>query len=224
MRRNLIVLVCLVFCGFLSSVRADNINVSYTASGTPGDLTLNFSVNNNLIGTTQNFYFFGVNLDSNNIIAGTPIDHGSSTPWFTESDQNLTFSEFPGGGGVGYNDIWVDEFNSVGPGSTTSGFEVEISDLAVPLSVEWFAFTNTDVPYCGGGNFNGAGDGPEISCTTNPGFQGFTFLDGGSTTYVEPYSLSVPEPSSLILCAAGVGFLIACAAIRRTKLSRQSAV
>ncbi len=81
MRRNLIVLFCLVFCGFLSSVYADNINVSYTATGKPGDWTLNFSVDNNLIGTIQGFYFFGVVLNPDSIIVGTPKDQVTSIPW-----------------------------------------------------------------------------------------------------------------------------------------------
>jgi hypothetical protein len=50
----------LLFAVVPLTAKADPINVSATVSGSAGDWTLDFSVNNNLAGAPdQDFYFFG---------------------------------------------------------------------------------------------------------------------------------------------------------------------
>jgi hypothetical protein len=206
MRKNLVILILMVFFGLLSSANADPINVSYTVSGSTGNWTLDFSVTDNLIGTDQGFYFFGVSLSSDNN-TGSPTDYG---PWTPQESAPWSNTEL-GGSSVLYNDTWVDDGNSAPPGTTTSGFEVTISDAVAPTAVGWYVFTTGGIPYCY----------TPLDCTLNPGFEGAILYDTVSgtsvstTTYYpqpqpQPEPQPAPEPDSLILCATGLGLLMAC--------------
>jgi hypothetical protein len=164
-----------------SALPADPLGVSYTVGGSPGDWALDFSVANNIAGApNQSFYFFGVDLSATNI-TGSPV---SFTPDFP-------FNPSPyGGPDETYNNVWLYDAPVATqlPGTTTSGFDVTISDSVAPTSVDWFAFTadtNLAPSYTGGGNFNGA---------FNPGFSGV--------------ASEVPEPSTLGLFGAALAGMI----------------
>ena len=71
-----IAIIGLALTGTMVSAQANLIDVSYTASGSPGAWTLDFSVTNNL-GDTNNVYYFGVRLPLQNISNCSP--RGDST-------------------------------------------------------------------------------------------------------------------------------------------------
>jgi len=145
-------------------------SVSFTTSGSPGNLTLDFSVTNNL-GGTNDIYFFGVQVDSGRDITGSPtgFNPNSWTSW-----NNAPY----GGSSTNYNNVWIGS-SSLLPGNTLSGFDVVTTDLVAPTNVHWFAFA-TNGTYTGVGNFHSQ---------SNPGFEGVT---NASNT-------SVPEPSACAL-------------------------
>jgi len=182
----------LVLCFSLSA----DINVSYTVTGSPGDYTLDFSVNNAIVGApNQDLYFFGVDLSSTNI-TGSPASFSTFA----------AYNPFTEGGGIGanitYNNVWlVSTFPTVGttalPGTTTSGFDVTITDTVAPTSVNWFAVTDGTDLYSGSGNLN-------PSRPDNPLFEG-TATETTSTT---------PEPSTLAFLGAGLAGIVA---LRRHK-------
>jgi hypothetical protein len=181
----------LLFAVVPLTVKADPINVSATVSGSAGDWTLDFSVNNNLAGApNQDFYFFGVLLSSTNI-TGTPAsfstypDFNPSTSW--------------GGANITYNNVWLlTSYPTIGtnalPGTTTSGFDVTITDATVPTSVDWFAFTDGTDPYSGPGNLNTI----QSNGAENPLFEGA----------VTPTIVATPEPSSLLMLGTGLLALV----------------
>lgn len=175
------------------SLSAGPINVSYTVTGSSGDWTLDFSVNNNLAGASnQSMYFFGVDLTSTDITA-TPASFGVDPGTFVTSPF--------GGSNTVYDDVWGVPvgYGLAVPGTTTSGFEVTTSDITAPAEVGWFAFTfdpTNSTPYTGGGNFN---------TPQNPGFEGLATQSSTTT----------PEPSTLPLLGAGLAGI--CASRRKSK-------
>jgi len=163
------------------AAQANPIDVSYTVSGTSGAYVLDFTVTNNLLAfPSQNVYFFGVDLSGRDI-TGSPADYDPNA-W--PSWTNTSF----GGSSTVYNNNWIDNiYTDLLPGSSLSGFDVQISDAVAPTAVSWFAFAYSpdDVdPYTGGGNFNGQ---------QNPGFEGIAGTDP-----------SVPEPTTWIGMLTGL--------------------
>jgi len=132
--------ITLALAVMLSSVSyADAIDVTYTASGSPGSWDLNFTVTNNMTAwPAQDVYQFGVVLSAANV-TGSPAGYD---PTVYTSWTNF----FDGGGPFFYNNIWVDliDFNHLLPGQSLSGFIAGISDAAPPTSVQWFAFSVPD--------------------------------------------------------------------------------
>ncbi|MGD0467686.1 MAG: PEP-CTERM sorting domain-containing protein [Terriglobales bacterium] len=186
----------LLFAVVAPTAKADPINVSYTVSGSAGDWTLDFSVNNNLAGAAnQNFYFFGVLLSSTNITGIPATFYSFPFPPFNPSTLY-------GGANINYNNVWLG--NGYGtnalPGTTTSGFDATITDATVPTSVDWFAFTYGTDPYSGPGDLDTLSDG-----ALNALFEGAA--SAASTT--------IPEPSSLLLMGSG---LLAVTGVVRRKL------
>lgn len=165
------VLICAIALGAI----ADPVNVGYYATGSAGDWTLNFQVNNNLAGAPdQDLYLFGLALSAPDVV-------GSPTAIPTWDNSGL------GGSNTLYNNVWLDASASqLLPGAMLSGFEVHESDLTLPQTVQWFAFTSGSTAYPGGGNF---GD------PFNPGSEGL--------------ATNLPEPNSgMMLAGVLAGFLL----------------
>ncbi len=176
-----------------ASASADPLGVTYTITGGPGNWTLDFSVTNNIVGApNQVFYFFGVYLP------GSPV---TGSPALIPADPGLVFnpSLVFGGSDTNYNDTWlgnVDPANAH-PGSTTSGFDVLVTSLAAPSSVQWFGFTedtNFLPTYTGGGQINTKGS-ESFYADVSPGFEG---LATGTT------NATVPEPGTLALLTSAL--------------------
>lgn len=150
-------------------VQAVPITVAYTVTGSTGNYDLGFSVTNNMLGTTQAVYFFGVELSAPGIIASPPGYNPDKWPtWGPNSSY--------GGSSTIYNNNWIDvTYGNLFPGTTLSGFNVHVTDAAAPTSVKWFAF-GYGSEYLGGDNF---------SHNFNPLFEG------------EAFTSAVPEPSSI---------------------------
>jgi hypothetical protein len=167
------------------AAQAGPISVTYTVSGTSGDYTLDFTVSNNMTGfPSQDVYFFGVELSGRDIV-GSPSADWNPNSWV--SWNNTTF----GGSSIVYNNNWIDfGYTGLLPGTSLSGFDVQISDAVAPTSVNWFAFAYSPDdadPYTGGGNFNSE---------ENPGFEGVTGA-------VSP-NASAPEPAAGTLLLTGL--------------------
>ena len=164
----------LLALSIVGAASAAAVNVSYTVSGTSGAYVLDFSVNNN-IAAGQNLYFFGVKLGNRNIV-GSPTGYDPNRwPWW----ENSSF----GGSSTRYDNVWIDtSFSHLGYGSTQSGFQVAVSDLTAPTSVQWFAVGyGPSSPYGGSDYFYSP---------LNPGFEGVA-------------SQAVPEPMSMAALSLG---------------------
>lgn len=158
------------------AAHAGPVDVTYTVSGSTGNWFLDFTVTNNMLGTTQDVYFFGVQLGARDIV-GSPsgYDSNSWTAW-----SNTSY----GGSSMVYNNNWIGYGSShLTPGLSFSGFKVHSIDAIAPTGVNWFAY-GSGSSYTGD-HFNG---------NTNPGFEGRAGLA----------SAAVPEPTSIALVLAGL--------------------
>lgn len=203
---------------------ADGIGVTYTVSGSSGAWILDFSVTNNL-NAGQDVYLFGVLLPAQDIVA-SPAGWTNCVHSCTATTLN-TVSGGPagidlGGPNITFNNLWheplvLNPSDAIPFGDTLSGFEVEVTSVLPPTSVEWFAYgaditPDGTAPYTGGGEFMISGDclaAYGVTCAVqsveNPGFAG---------------SASVPEPSSALLLA--MSFLgVAAFAFRRGRVARR---
>jgi hypothetical protein len=172
------VLICAAAIAGASNAAAGPITVYYQTTGSAGNWTLDFIVSNNLAGSPdQALYLFGVLLSAPNVV-GSPAayDPTAITTWDNSS---------LGGSSTQYNNVWLDaSASNLLPGSTLSGFEVEVTDALPPQSVQWFAMTFGSTQYLGGGSF---GD------PSNPGFEGV--------------GAPVPEPGAGVLLSGALGGL-----------------
>ncbi|MFY9234123.1 MAG: PEP-CTERM sorting domain-containing protein [Fimbriimonadaceae bacterium] len=154
-------------------------NVTVALSGSSGNWTMDFSVENTLGVNNMDIYFFGVQLSARDIT-------GSPTTWDPNTWTSWDNSGF-GGSSTIYNNNWIN-FNNVNDliqnGETVSGFVAHSTDTNAPTSIRWFAFaadfTGSGANYFGGDNFNSS---------SNPGFEGKIDV--------------VPEPASMIALAVG---------------------
>ncbi len=151
--------------------------VDYTISGSSGNWTLDFNVTNNFFSGEGNLYFFGVLLSAPGIV-------GSPANW----DPNMwpSWDNSPyGGSSTIYNNNWINfsTVNDITPGTSLSGFQVLVTDLNAPTSVQWFAFAYNGV-YGGNDFFNNS---------SNPGFEGI--------------ANPVPEPATMAVLGLGVAAL-----------------
>ncbi len=150
-------------------------SVSYSVSGVSGNYILDFAVTNDMLGTDQGIYFFGVSL-SNRDIVGSPTNYDPNS-WTTWNNAGY------GGSGTTYNNNWIAaSYGDLTPGNSLSGFQAHLTDVTAPTSVAYFlfSFSPTSTPYLGGGNFHS---------NYNPGFEGV--------------AQAVPEP--MTMAALGLG-------------------
>lgn len=152
--------------------------VTYTATGSPGDFTLDFSLTNHADGT-NNLYFFGVLLDGATV-SGVPAGWSELGP-FDVPDLAGNFAT--------YNLTWIStdpHATFIPPGGTLGGFRVHLTSQAVPEAILWFAFAL-------GGTYDGT---DFIGDPRNPGFPGVVTPSGSF-----PH---VPEPASMGLVGLGL--------------------
>jgi hypothetical protein len=170
-------LVVLSWSTFVTGLLAQPV-ITYTSSGTPGNYTLDFTVNNSMPGTEGfDIYFFGVLV--NGQVSGSPSGYYSSyystihTVEITGPASNWQF-----------NNTWIDPTYSALPtGRTLSEFDVSDADQNAPTSVQYFAIGyDGAVAYTGSGNEN-------LSSPSNPPlFVGYALA-------------AVPEPATFPLIA-----------------------
>jgi hypothetical protein len=164
--------------------------VTETVTGTSGNYTLDFTIQNTL-NPPMDVYFFGVQIDSGRDIVGSP------TGYDPNSLPNWNNSLY-GGSNINYNNNWIDNSYTYLPsGSTLGGFSVYTTDAVAPVSVNWFAFA---VGYANqGGNYTGT---DYFNTTYNPGFEGVT-------------TSAVPEPSTVVMAA--IAAVVGLGALRRRR-------
>jgi hypothetical protein len=123
--------------------------VTYTVSGSSGDFTLDFTLNNGSPGTEgMDAYFWGV-YDANGTVSASP---SSYVP------VGGPFSPF---GPIPYNNIWIDPTDSALPtGASLSGFDVLDTSATAPTSVPYFVYAESPggstLLYTGPGNVLGS--------------------------------------------------------------------
>ena len=162
--------------------------VQFYLSGSSGDWTLDFEVTNNLGVNNLDIYFFGVQLESRNIVGSPPNwDPNAWTTW-----DNSPY----GGSNTIYNNNWIifGGPDMIQNGETLNGFKAKSSNAGTPANVKWFAFA---YDWTGGGAVYGGND--YFNADWNPGFEGVANI--------------VPEPVTISALAAGLGL----AALRRRK-------
>jgi hypothetical protein len=150
----------------MATAQANEIDVSYTVSGSPGSWVYDFSVTNNLInspGGESDIYLFGVELGVANV-TGYP-----NANWGLPSFNSLNSGSYTGGQGIQYGINWIDgNFpTSLLPGQTLSGFRAASTEATARSSVRWYAFSAST-----GGFY--AGTFCTMNCGapfTNPGFE-----------------------------------------------------
>ena len=170
-------LVVLAWSTFVTDLFAQPV-ITYTSSGTPGNYTLDFTVNNTTPGT-QGFdiYFFGVLV--NGQVSGSP------SGYYPAYYSNIHTVEVTGPAyNWQFNNDWIDPTYSAMPtGTTLSGFDVSDADQNAPTSVQYFAFG-----YGGGLAYTGAGNENLSSPSNSPLFVGYALA-------------AVPEPATFPLIA-----------------------
>ena len=158
--------------------------VSYTVSGTPGQYTMDFTVNNTTPGTSGfDIYFFGVLVDG--VASSSPSGYYSSYYFATHTVETTGPAyDWP------FNNTWIDPtYTALPTGSTRSGFDVSDTDQNAPTSVQYFAFGyDAGVPYTGPGN-------EDMSSPYNsPLFVGYAVV-----AVPEPATVSIIAGASLLL-------------------------
>lgn len=157
-------------------------SVIYTYSGSPGDYTLNFTLENNTP-AAQGFdlYFFGVY--ANGSVSGNPSGYNPSSFSLLHTWDIGTVNNWP------YNDTWIDPtYSLLFPGKSVSGFTVQDTDTTLPTSFQYFVWgENNGKVYAGPGSLN-------TGNPSNPFFVGDATL--------------VPEPSVFVLVLAALALLV----------------
>lgn len=151
--------------------------VTYSVSGSAGNWTLDFSVNNTLNPSGMDIYFFGVALDTGRNIAGSPSGYDPNQ-WTSWDNSNY------GGSNTIYNNVWIDgNYSDLLPGNTLSGFQATYTGATAPSAVQYFCFAYDP----SGGQYSGTDN---FNSQNNPGFEG---------------RATVPAPASLgLLGVAGI--------------------
>ena len=156
--------------------------VTYTVSGTSGNYTLDFTVNNTTPGT-QGFDIYLFSVPSDGGVSGAPSGYNTSS--FT----TLHYWEIGSTQYGPFNNMWIDPtYTALPTGTTLSGFAASVTNLTPPTSVPYFAWgLDGGVIYTGSGSLN-AGN------PSNPFFM-------GNATFVvpEPTTISIVAGASLLL-------------------------
>ena len=177
-------LVALGLATFSTGLLAQPV-ITYTSSGTPGNYTLDFTVNNTTPGT-QGFdiYYFGVLV--NGQTSGSPSGYNSEY-FSTTHAVEITGPAYA----WPFNNYWIDPTYSVLPtGKTLSGFDVGDTDQNVPTSVQYFA-----IGYDAGVTYTGPGNEDLSSPANQPLFTGYALA-------------AVPEPAAFPLIAGASLFFL----------------
>ena len=165
---------------FITSLLAQPV-VNYTVAGTPGQYTLDFTVNNTTPGTAGfDIYYLGVL--ANGGVSGSPPGY-SFTSYATVHYVEVPNAYWP------FNDIWIDPTQTLLPtGSTLSGFKVLVTDATPPASIPYFAFGyDFGAVYTGPDNLN-------LGNPANPLFEGYAV-----GVVPEPTATSMLVVASLVL-------------------------
>ena len=131
---------------FSSNVSAIPI-VTYAVSGTSGNYTLDFTVNNT---GTLGFDIYLFTVLANGSISGAPAGY------HTSSYNTVHYWDIGGTQNSPFNNLWIDPTYTVLPtGTTLSGFTVNVSDVTAPTSIIYSACgEDNGMIYTGPGNLN----------------------------------------------------------------------
>lgn len=199
MRNRLIAVSSAILLGS-ASAQAQPVLVDYTMSGSAGNWLLNFTLFNNMVSTPDmGVYIFGVQVG--------PVAATNTPAGWSVLGGGLTVPT-----GTVYNKVWMDfSFAGVSVGQSRSGFSVQVSDVAAPSAISWFAYSYSPLgnEYTGTESFNGP--------SFNPGFEssstGTLVIVNPEPTDNEPHydppptTTTTPEPSTYALMAAGLAVL-----------------
>lgn len=169
---------------------ADPVEVSWVTSGQAGNWTVEFTVHNNLQPGAEDMtiYQFGVYTAARDI-TGSPT--GWDPDYRTVWDDRYAF--YP------YNNIWhKDPDSGFVPGTSVSGFTLNVATQTEPTAFNWFAFAISPT----GGLYDGTGQ--VFGGAYNPAFQYTT-------------NAAVPEPAAGLMLLIGGGLVALQQAARRRK-------
>ncbi len=187
--------------------KAGPVDESYSVSGSAGNWLYDFSVTNNLGGSTE-IYYYGVALP--NAVVGSIV---YPSGWFAGNPGGWNWSGY-GGSNTNYNTLWITcpspscpagyPLSEIYTGQTLSGFQISDSGLTALTSVSWFA---VDVGYYAP---------PQPGCSficfapyTNPGFEGLATPAAATS--------ETPLPAALPLFGTGLGITAFLARRRKRK-------
>lgn len=172
--KSILISLALIASAGAPAVYAAPVEVTYTAAGSAGNWTYDFTFANNT--GNQYLYFMGVAIADSNVTQ-LPGSYGLSCCSWLEH-------------GIVFNDVWGvgDTNKGIRPSASLSGFEVTSTAQALLSTVNVFAYGFANgTPY--------AGTDYQTGNSTNPGFL---------VTATLAESADVPEPASLALLGAGL--------------------